>query len=197
MNIEKIVNRDAVPDYIVKRVTDLTARDLYEMGVKALGVDLDNTVVYDGTDRLLPGVLPWLDDLRAEGIKVFILSNTNSPRAHRLGRRLRLKSHGSSSKPAITKLIRSAREQGIDITEVAMAGDRLFTDVECANSAGAVSVRTLPFKKEVYFASFTARERRKEEIFISAHRGEFLEPARLKYFKGGSPLAIYEDIENE
>ena len=64
------------PDNYVKNVKEITLDFLKENNIKALILDVDNTLI-DLNRRLLEGVKDWCDNLKNSVIKFYILSNTN------------------------------------------------------------------------------------------------------------------------
>ena len=67
-----------MPDFAVEAVYDLTVQSLEEQGIKAVLVDLDNTLIAwnnpDGTAEMKQ----WLNDLRDAGIRIIVVSNNLS-----------------------------------------------------------------------------------------------------------------------
>ena len=50
------LDSNSVPQYFFDSITDIKPSDISDMGGKAVGIDLDNTTVYDSTLKLFPGV---------------------------------------------------------------------------------------------------------------------------------------------
>ena len=65
---------DAMPKYIYNSITEITPEELRRIGAVAVGIDLDNTTVYDSTLRPREGVLPWIRKVKAAGIPIIIIS---------------------------------------------------------------------------------------------------------------------------
>lgn len=64
------------PDIYLENVIKITIEFLRENNIKGIILDLDNTLIK--TDRsLLDGVKTWCESLKKQGIKFYILSNTN------------------------------------------------------------------------------------------------------------------------
>ena len=66
------------PDFAVEAAYDLTVADLKKQGIKAVLVDLDNTLIAWNNPDGTPEMRQWLHDLRAGGNRVIVVSN-NSP----------------------------------------------------------------------------------------------------------------------
>lgn len=164
---------DAYPQYEYKRITDITVEDLRKMGAKAVAIDLDNTTVLDSTLHAPGGVREWLRDVRFSGFPVIIISNTYPIRAWMLSKKFgKLPWISMADKPHTSAFFKAAKMLNVDVSELAMIGDRLFTDVMGANKAGAISVKVEPFEPEKLFAEKFRKERKKEHEYLEKRRKE-------------------------
>ncbi len=153
---------NATPNYLFDRLVDITVDDLKKMRVKTVAIDLDNTSVYDCTITPLKGVRKWLRKVKEAGFNVVIISNSFELRAKVMGKMFGCLSFGPAEKPDTKMMLLAAERTGVDISEMALIGDRLFTDVVGANNCGAVSVYVKPYRKEL--ASFYWKKARQDEI---------------------------------
>lgn len=64
------------PDKYLKNVKEITLEFLKENNIKGLILDIDNTLI-DFDKNLLEGAKEWCEILKKNGIKFYILSNTN------------------------------------------------------------------------------------------------------------------------
>ncbi len=165
-----------MPKYIYNSITEVTPDELKKIGAVAVGIDLDNTVVYDSTFRPREGVTKWLSEVKKAGFPVIIVSNTFTYRAKRLSKKFGVPYLALSNKPDPKNLIKAAMQLGVPLESFAMIGDQLFTDVEAANTCGAISVWVRPFMKEKFFAKKFARRRAREKAFCEKHGIEYREP---------------------
>lgn len=154
-------------DYRFKRVTDITPADLRKMGVKAVGLDIDNTICFDGTMDFIVGIHEWIQNIKNAGFPVMIITNATNPRAGRVAKALSLPYVHLAKKPFSFKLKIAAKRMGVDITQMAMLGDQLFADIKAANKCGAVAVRIEPMQGETRFPRYYAKRRRKEAPIIA------------------------------
>ena len=53
------------PEYVFKDVTRITPTFLAQMGIRALVLDVDNTLTEDRIQELSPEVAQWLEQMRA------------------------------------------------------------------------------------------------------------------------------------
>lgn len=64
------------PDIYLNNVKDITIEFLRENSIKGLILDIDNTLI-DFDKKILNGAKEWCESLKKQGIKFYILSNTN------------------------------------------------------------------------------------------------------------------------
>ena len=68
------------PEYIFKTIECIHPDFLAAHGIKALVLDVDNTLTADNSQVLEPSVQAWLDEMRAAGISLTIVSNNTAKR---------------------------------------------------------------------------------------------------------------------
>ncbi len=166
-----------MPKHRFKSVCEITVDDLKRIGVKGLLLDIDNTLIYDETLTPLPGVREWVKSMDSEGIPMAIVSNAIPPRVYITAKKLGIRHYiYSAKKPKPDGLLRAAQLLGLDISQVAMVGDQLKTDMLSANTAGAVAVFTDRARDEKIFKFYfkKARDGEKEllEEFERRKNGE-------------------------
>jgi HAD superfamily phosphatase (TIGR01668 family) len=132
------------PDAVVTSVTEVTPELLRELGVRAVMVDLDDTLVPAGSELLEPLFRAWLRELVAAGFPVVILSNGERKRVERYARELEVRGLALVGKPFRHAFRRGLELLGTAAHETAMVGDQLFTDVLGANLIGLRSVLVSP-----------------------------------------------------
>lgn len=155
-----------MPKYRYKNVLDITVEDLHKMGVKAVALDIDNTICNDGKDVCIDGIDEWLSQVQSAGIKTIIISNAMGKRPRRVAAKLGLECLTSAKKPKPDKLLSAARMMGVNIHEMAMIGDQIFADVLAANNCGCVSILVDALQGKTRFPLFYANRRRKEKPVI-------------------------------
>ena len=164
---------NAYPKYQFRRITDITVEDLQKMGAKAVAVDLDNTTVIDSSYKLPEETRKWIDTVRSAGIQVIIISNTIFTRAWYLGKKMGdIPFIAPAHKPHTKAIRKAAKMLGVELENLAMIGDQLFTDVISANKAGAISIRVEPMKKEKLFAGHFKKVRAREREYMKQYHNE-------------------------
>ena len=78
------------PEYIFKTIECIHPDFLAAHGIKALVLDVDNTLTADNSQVLEPTVQAWLDEMRAAGIRLTIVSNNTAKRVRPFAERIGL-----------------------------------------------------------------------------------------------------------
>ena len=78
------------PEYIFKSIECIHPDFLAAHGIKALVLDVDNTPTADNSQVLEPSVQRWLDEMRAAGISLTIVSNNTAKRVRPFAERIGL-----------------------------------------------------------------------------------------------------------
>ena len=141
------------PEYVFQDVTHITPEWLAAKGITALVLDIDNTLVTYGDAEPTERVVEWVSSLKSAGIKTAIASNNKKERVDLFNKKLGVFCTSRSGKPS-TKAVRAAcAEFSVAPTEVAVIGDQIFTDILCANRAGAVAILTspIPYRENLFF----------------------------------------------
>lgn len=132
------------PDAVVASVTEVTPDFLHARGVRAVMVDLDDTLLPAGSDLLEPLFKGWLESLRRADVPVVILSNGTHARVARSAQELGVVGLPLTGKPLGRAFRQGLAQLGTPARETAMVGDQMFTDVLGANLAGMVSILVAP-----------------------------------------------------
>lgn len=105
-------------------------------GVRALLLDIDNTL--EPYENAEPGeeVRAWLASLSDAGIGVAFVSNNDEARVARFNRTLGYPAFARARKPLGKYIRRAMRTLGATPRETALMGDQIFTDVLAAHLAG-------------------------------------------------------------
>lgn len=140
MKITKATMKSLYPYEYVDSVFDIDYRKLYDMGVRGLIFDIDNTLVLHGTDST-----PEIDALFAEvqgmGFKTLLLSNNDEKRINRFLRNIDNCYYiAEADKPNVKGYLRALDIMELDKSEAVVIGDQVFTDVFGANVAGIPSI---------------------------------------------------------
>lgn len=125
-------------------VTEITPEWLRTRGLRAVLLDLDNTLVpYKAYGEAPEGLLEWLQTLRQAGIPVMLVSNATPRRVRYWREKLDIPGFGPAGKPWFG-FRKALRWLALPAHEVAVVGDQLFTDVLGGNLRGMYTVLVPP-----------------------------------------------------
>lgn len=125
-----------LPTAIFRCVTCISPDYLRQNGIRALILDVDNTLTAHGSQELPPDVEAWLGQMRAAGVRLVIASNNMPRRVAPFARRVGLDYQAFCCKPSPFGLRRARRALGVPHGAVALVGDQIFTDSLGANLYG-------------------------------------------------------------
>jgi len=134
------------PTYMFGAYWEITPAFLASIGVKALLIDIDNTLAPyeqpDPDDR----IRAWFDELQKNGIQAALVSNNHPPRVERFNQTLGLLAFADSGKPKKKTLLLAIARLGVKKEETAMLGDQLLTDSFAGKHIGLPSLIVPPIK---------------------------------------------------
>ena len=151
------------PKVKLDKVTDITVAVLNKYNISALILDVDNTLSTHHGQVLTDGLTDWLSMMRENGIKMTVLSNSNSKRLEPFAKKIELDYISLGLKPLPFGYLRALKRLGTKKTETAIVGDQIFTDVLGGNLVGLKTVLLTPIKPE---SSLRFRMKRKVEAFL-------------------------------
>lgn len=142
------LTRWLTPRLCVDSVIELTTVRLRELGLDALLLDVDCTLKRYRETELRREVICWLDEIRAAGILVCLVSNGLGQRIGRLAATLGVPFVAKACKPLPFGCSRAVRQLGVDRRRTAMVGDQVFADVAAGNLAGLYTILVRPLHPE-------------------------------------------------
>ena len=110
------------PEYVFQDVTHITPEWLAAKGIRALVLDIDNTLTADRSQELPEEVAQWLAEMRSAGIGLTIVSNGAEKRVRPFAEKLGLAYLYRSAKPLPFALMVARRRMGVRRREMAMVG---------------------------------------------------------------------------
>ncbi len=132
------------PDAYQKSIYTINYQKLKENGIKCLLFDLDNTCV-PYTSKITPPKLKNLfEDLEEEEFKVIIFSNSPRKRLELFKSKLNVDCCAKAGKPRKKKFLNIIKTNNYDLSEVAIIGDQLVTDVYGGNKVGITTIFVNP-----------------------------------------------------
>jgi HAD superfamily phosphatase (TIGR01668 family) len=145
------------PDVALNSFEDITPGFLKKKGIKALLLDIDNTLVPYATRIPEERTHKWFKVMKDNGIKICIMSNAREKRVKLFAEGLEFTAVHNARKPGRASFRRVLQQLGLKAKEVAMVGDQIFTDIWGGKRSGLYTILVKPIDK-------------KENIFIRAKR---------------------------
>jgi HAD superfamily phosphatase (TIGR01668 family) len=137
--------RGLCPRYLAPSLASITPALLTRLGIRAVILDLDNTLVTWHGEEIAAEVERWVGALRAARIEICIASNTHRPdRLRRLAERLEVRYATGVAKPRRAGLRRALGVTGARAEEAALIGDQVLTDIWGGNRCDLLTILVPP-----------------------------------------------------
>lgn len=128
------------PSLYLDSVKNINPTLLKKNNIKGLILDVDNTLI-DYYRNLVEGAEKWCEELKNEGIKCIILSNSNKKRkVEEVAEKLNIDYIMFAKKPLKSGFKRALSKLELKPEDVAVVGDQLFTDVIGAKRMNMFSI---------------------------------------------------------
>ena len=166
-----------LPDYVFKQFDDITPEFLSSLGIKALLIDIDNTLAPYEVAEPDERIKKWFDDLEKNSISATLVSNNGRERVELFNRTLELPYYYNSGKPFAKNLKKAMRDMDSDITNTAMLGDQLLTDAAAGKHIGLTTFIVPPIndKTSAFFRAKRALEVPTIKKYVRKHGGNSAE----------------------
>ena len=135
-----------VPDYMFDDIYAITPEFIKSLGVRALVLDIDNTLVTYDDPEPTDEVLKWIKNMNDNGVTVSFVSNNEWDRVELFNKKLGFVAYAKSGKPGIKHLKAAVRDLGIHKNETVLLGDQLLTDCAAAKRFGIKAIIVPPIK---------------------------------------------------
>lgn len=152
------------PNIKLHGITDITVELLNKFNIKALLLDVDNTMSTHHGTQLTEGLTEWIAYMQKNGIKLIVLSNSKKFRIEPFAKRIGLPFISLACKPLPTGYLRGVKALGEKRKNTAIVGDQIFTDVLGGNAVGVKTVLLTPIKLEDGW-SFKIRRNLEKKIY--------------------------------
>jgi HAD superfamily phosphatase (TIGR01668 family) len=160
------------PKVYINSVCNIDLKKLKKIKkIKGIIVDLDNTLVAWGEKEVSQKVIDWVKEAKKLGLKICIVSNTNSKRVAEFAKIFNIPYHSKYFKP-----FRIAFNNGLKIlntkkSETVVIGDQIFTDMWGGNKLKLLTILVVPIVKKDSIGTFLHRNLEKIIISFWLRRG--------------------------
>lgn len=150
------------PQFMYKSVADIEKDFFKKNNIKNVVLDIDNTLVPYTVAKPSKSALDFIDKLKAQNIKICLVSNNNKDRVRIFNEDLGLTVRHRAAKPLTMRLRSAMKEIGAKPSETAIIGDQIFTDVYCGNRMKIKTILVEPIEnKENSFFKFKRKLEKK------------------------------------
>ncbi|MGB7084116.1 MAG: YqeG family HAD IIIA-type phosphatase [Phormidesmis sp.] len=138
------------PDLVLgQSVLGITPEVIRDRNLKGLLLDVDETIVPVGRRQLDPAVAEWAQAIQSVVPLSLVSNNVGYERIRIIAEDMARGSNGvpfiaSAGKPSRRKLRKAAVEMALPFEQIAMVGDRLFTDILAGNRLGLFTILVQP-----------------------------------------------------
>lgn len=156
------------PKFYLKSIKEISIELLKSNNIKGLILDVDNTLI-DIDRKLIEGAKEWCSNIKQQGIKICILSNTiHEEKVKAVAEELGIPYLYFGRKPSKRGFYRAKKLLEIDNNyEIAVVGDQIFTDVIGANKVKMIPILVQPIDERDFW--YTKIKRPMERILIKRY----------------------------
>ena len=141
------------PDAYFKKVEDITIEFLERNKIKALILDVDNTLI-DCEKNLSDEKIKWANNLKEQGVKLYILSNTNhKEKVKHVADKLQIPYNYFAKKPLKKGFLKVQEKLQEESQKIAVVGDQIFTDIIGGNRCKMYTILVEPVDKKDYWCT--------------------------------------------
>lgn len=139
------------PNLYVQKVEDITIEKLIKNKIKVLILDVDNTLI-DYYKNLSDNIINWAKEMKGQGIKLYILSNTNNKqKVIYVAEKLDIPYKHFAMKPLKKGFRYIEKKINVKAENIAVIGDQIFTDILGGNRCKMFTILVDPIDKKKDF----------------------------------------------
>ena len=136
------------PKAMFNKVSDITTEFLKQNNIKALILDVDNTLI-DISENLSEQTKKWAEAVKKENIKLYILSNSNKKeKVKKLAEKLGIPYEYFGKKPLKSGFLKVQKILKEDPQNIGVIGDQIFTDIIGGNRCKMFTILVEPIKEK-------------------------------------------------
>lgn len=145
------------PNKYFHKVEEITIEFLQKNKIKALILDIDNTLI-DYNQKMSKDVEQWAKNLKGQGMKLYILSNTNhKEKVERVANAIGVPYRNLAKKPLKSGFLKVQKELKEKSENIGVVGDQIFTDIIGGNRCKMFTILVDPIDEKDFW--YTAWKR--------------------------------------
>jgi len=125
-------------------IQNIPIQHLLDLGIKALVIDVDGTLLPRKESILHSSVISWVERAKTKFTLHLLSNNPSRNRISSISRQLNISFTYKAAKPSRTALRKVQENLKINPNKIAIVGDRIFTDVLAGNRLGLYTVLVCP-----------------------------------------------------
>ena len=126
----------------------ISQSELQKKGINSLLLDVDGTLVNRKSNMIPKAVKNWIIESKKLFSLYIISNNPSKKRIARIAKELNLKYKYNASKPRKKVTLYAIKEIGIDPRNIAIIGDRIFTDIIVGNRCNIKTILVKRLKRD-------------------------------------------------
>jgi len=135
------------PNEYLNSVTEISIEFMNKNNLKGLILDVDNTLI-DFNKVLSNEIIKWCNELKQNGIKMCIVSNTNKlEKVRNVANKLDLNFYYFARKPFKSGFKKAQNYLELESENIGVVGDQIFTDIIGGNRMKMFSILVKPIDK--------------------------------------------------
>lgn len=138
------------PNAYFDKIEEITIEFLQKNKIKVLILDVDNTLI-NYKKEMSQEVVSWAKNMKGQGIKLYILSNTNDKaKVEEVANKLEIPYRYLAKKPFKSGFLKIQKQLGEAPEKIAVVGDQIFTDVIGGNRCKMYTILVEPIDKQEF-----------------------------------------------
>lgn len=145
------MNNLLVPKLYVDSIFEIDLDNLKKIGIEALIIDIDNTLVGWDKKTAPKSVIEWFDKLKQKGFRICLVSNNTETRVVKFTENIDIQAFHKAKKPFKITFKKAMKYLNSSKNNTAVIGDQIFTDVLGGNRIGLYTILVVPIKSKEFW----------------------------------------------
>ena len=126
----------------------ISQSELQKKGIHSLLLDVDGTLVNRNSNMIPKAVKNWIKESKKLFSLYLISNNPSKKRIAKIAKELNLKYKYNASKPRTKVTLSAIKEIGGELKNIAIIGDRIFTDIIVGNRCNIKTILVKRLKRD-------------------------------------------------